>query len=595
MEDDPKRSPDSPSAKDVVSVESIFTRPRGLGPLEKPFDLATCASFLSLSGGSILYCLSAMCVIYGIGAVLGPVFAGTFTLADTLPCIVALNVYELALLAVLVVIVMWQDVTDDAISLVVLVALFLVVTGIALTTTSPLKSGPPWVLLLGASCFVLAMGKVFVLKRFIGMRISANLWSGLALVLGWNFLAGARFADATIMKGVGRQQWLVSWLVLLAGGVTILLDTVLRRDEPPDASSKKAAFLRRPAMGWVFALLLLAAAGVHQYALGYVFGVDSAFVDYVPLVSILSLVAVQLALHLRTGAGYLEAALAAVPLAVFLLALLEAPHLENPALGIQLLWYPPVFLGLTGATVLALGLRRRCAGLLAVVPLYALGVLLTSTSSGAVPQDLHWQLAGALLVSGLFVAGLLRRSATLCFLAVIVGTGGFSATHAFQGFTRFLGLGWWPGTLGLAGLGTLVVALVFGRMPRALLFLAALGVIVSAFDYLPSHFGYADLFTVLVLGALGVGLWLRFRQWYPVTVLAGPLVYRLVVACVRLSSWRYVLLGFVLLFIGAWVSIRKGKRVKRDATASAASAPPPLDRPSSPAVGDVPSSQPGGS
>ena len=84
-------------------------------------------SFLSLTGGSILYCLSAASIIYGIGQIIGPSLAKSILLSQTLPCLLAINLYELALLAVLVIIVRFRNVTDDAVSLLILIALFLVI------------------------------------------------------------------------------------------------------------------------------------------------------------------------------------------------------------------------------------------------------------------------------------------------------------------------------------------------------------------------------------------------------------------------------------------------------------------------------------
>ena len=597
MEDDPEGPPHHPPGKETPpppEPPGLLTRPLRLGPLDKPVDLAACRDFLSVNGGSVLYCLSAMCVLGGIAAILGPVFARSFVLGETLPCIVALNVYEIALLAALLVIVLWQDVTDDAISLVVLSGVFLVVSGIALTTTSNV-SQPRWVLLIGACCFVLAMGKVFVLRRFIGMSIGPVLWAGLAVVLGWNFLAGARLAEATTTKSIGREQWLASWLVLLAGGVIVLLDGALRRPRSADTSSVRVPFLRRPTMGWVFALVLLVAAGVHQRARAYVFDVHSAFIDYLPLVSILSLFSVQLALRLRSEPAYVETGLAAIPLAAFLCALIEGPVLEKPGLGVQLLWYPPVFLGLTGAAVLLTGIRKRCRILFPVVPFYALGVVLTLTSSAASPGDLHWHLSGVLIVSGLLVVGVVRRSAALCVLAVVVGVLGFAATDAFEGFARFMELSWEGAVLGLAGVGTLVVAILFGRMPPAVLVPAALGTMICAFDFLPSELGVKDVLAVLVLLALVVGLRMRLRHWSSMVILCVPIAWRLVVASVLLDSWRYVLLGFVLLFAGACLSIRKGKRARRGATAagSVQADPAPQTVPPSRATDEPSSPRPG--
>ena len=54
-------------------------------------------SFLRVSGSSALFCLSAISIMYGIAQMITPVMAQSNSLSKTLPCIGALNLYELAL------------------------------------------------------------------------------------------------------------------------------------------------------------------------------------------------------------------------------------------------------------------------------------------------------------------------------------------------------------------------------------------------------------------------------------------------------------------------------------------------------------------
>ena len=63
--------------------------------------------------------------------VLRPVLESSNSLRDAMPCLLTLHVYELALLGVLLLIV-FKKVVDDAVSLAILMALFLVGTSIAL-------------------------------------------------------------------------------------------------------------------------------------------------------------------------------------------------------------------------------------------------------------------------------------------------------------------------------------------------------------------------------------------------------------------------------------------------------------------------------
>ena len=119
--------------------------------------------FFDFTGGSILYCLSAVFVAYGIVNVMGPMLSMGEALKNALPCILTLHIYELALLGVLILIVS-RKVVDDAISVVILVALFLVGTSIALGAVADTGiSASVW---LGLAGIVFALGKLFVMKRF---------------------------------------------------------------------------------------------------------------------------------------------------------------------------------------------------------------------------------------------------------------------------------------------------------------------------------------------------------------------------------------------------------------------------------------------
>jgi len=69
--------------------------------------------FLRVSGTGLLYALSALSILYGISRIIGPVLATSGRLAETLPCFGALQSYELALFAVLLLIVLWRQATRD--------------------------------------------------------------------------------------------------------------------------------------------------------------------------------------------------------------------------------------------------------------------------------------------------------------------------------------------------------------------------------------------------------------------------------------------------------------------------------------------------
>ncbi len=111
-------------------------------------------AFIHLTKGSILYCLSALCIIYGIVRIVGPILARSDVLNQTLPCLGVLNLYELALLGAILLLVLWKNVTDDAVFLVVLIALFLIASGITLDTVA--NNSPPAAAAVGLASVLIA-------------------------------------------------------------------------------------------------------------------------------------------------------------------------------------------------------------------------------------------------------------------------------------------------------------------------------------------------------------------------------------------------------------------------------------------------------
>ncbi|MBN2312137.1 MAG: hypothetical protein JXR94_24375, partial [Candidatus Hydrogenedentes bacterium] len=439
------------------------------------FDWGPWRAFFSLTGGSILYCLSALCVVFGIGEILGPALAESYNLRETLPCIAAINVYELALLGVLLLIVVWQKVTDDAISLVVIAALFLIGSGMVLTTVA--NDSPSIVLAIGAVCLVLGIAKLLAMRQSIGLSITAAGFGGLAVVLAWNFGAAALLALLVTGAGVERADWLLSWLAPFAAGALILVDSVLRIGLVPEAGGESKPFLRRLPMWLIFAAVILAAAGVHEYVLAYVFDIRSGWGDYLPLLNIVLLLLLGLSLALRERPGHFDTCLAAAPLAVCLLAVAKGHVLAPASFGIELIWYPPVLLALTGAGSCWLAWRRRVPLTAYVAAAYLLGVILTAGFQPQRPLHLNWEVTGALLVAGLFAAGLMRSNPVLCFVAVVAASFGFGFTGAAGPLATLLAVHRMVLVWGITGAGALGVALIFGRKtPLALSLVGALGV-----------------------------------------------------------------------------------------------------------------------
>ena len=499
-----------------------------------------------------------MSILYGIVKIMTPVLAKSNAFGDVLPCILALNVYELALLGVLVTIVMWKHVTDDAISLVVLIGLFVIASGIVLGTGA--YHAPMTCLYIGIVCIVLGMGKLCVMRRFILRQMGKLFMVGMALILLWNFLTptlmSGLFANAPAEGTSYRVYWLTAWLVLLIGGGLIIGDASSFRVSAGQGSSKARAFLHRPAMAWIFGLVVLGAASGHQYGVAYMYRVPQAFGDYIPLIGVISLLAFELMRSLEKRLGPAEIAVCCVPLGCAFWAIVNKSIIVRLAVSPEMLWYPPVMLAVVGGAILWLGLRHRRGGLTYVAILYGLGSLLTIGFSADKPYELNWHLAGGGIVALLFVLGVLRRNVFLCFGAVIVLSAGAGTSELFGSIAKSVDLTVCGAAAGVAGLGTLGLCLALGRKaPRVLILFGAAMLMMFIFDYLGRSLAWSDIPTAGVTGLMCAALWLRTRNMAGLPVICIPLLRKLYMLLGAMSSWGFVLLSFVLLFTGAAVSL----------------------------------------
>ena len=518
--------------------------------------------FLSLTGGSILYCLSALSIIYGITRIIGPPLAKSNVLADIFPCVIVLNVYELALLAVLILIVVWKNVTDDAISLVILVGIFLIGTGMTLGVVA--ASGPAICFWTGIACTFLGFAKLYIMRRFISFRLGTLSFIGICLILAWNFLTPSLMAGPILARTatdeIRRTHWLIGWLVMLTGAGLVLAEAIRAKPQ----QDKREALLRTPSMVWIFSLVLMTAAAYYQYGIAYMFAVDYALGDFIPLIAVGSILLLQLLrcignLPLRT-----DIIVSSVPLLVTILTAANKKIIAGSSLSIEIFWYPPVFL--TVIAILFAGLaryhRQKLFSYIALA--YALGVLLTIGYAPDKAQPLNWQLCGAGIVTVLLFLGVIHRNVAICFSAVMALALGLGITDWFAALAQKHGLTLIGAVAFVAGLGTIVICLVFGRkVPRIITLFAAFAITGFLFDFLPTGLGWIDLGASGAVAVISVIFWLRPRDIIAAAITWTPIFPKVYLLARDMSSWGFVLLSFVLLFLGAFVSIFiKGRRPK---------------------------------
>ena len=524
------------------------------------FSLRT---FLKRSGGSIFYCLSALAILYGLVQIIGPILArNNSAFLERLMCVATLHLYELALLGVLALIVAWQRVTDDAISLVILIGIFLIAGGIAVETIA--MDSPRIAMAVGAASLALALAKLTVMRNRAGVRIGGLFMWAIVLLLGWNFFISPIIADELKTKladkAVLRTLWQKGWVIMLGSGVLMLVHAV--RSDPGDVRRLDSGkpFLHTSGMTWVFGLVLFLVAAVHQHALPYGFYFPYKVGDYLPMLLIVSLLGVVLSRTYAHKVPHLQAFFALVPLAATMTVQLSGSFMEGPKLGLGTIWYPPAILAVMCIGLLLMALQTRRRDLLSFSGLYLIAVILTMGATPADPRALNWMLGGSLLGVSLLVASIVLDSPSLALATVVLVSIGSLHADWLDKLGHYLAMPEASVFALVAGGSTMLVYLWFRRrLPRVAAVFAALllsaGCIVAC-----SKSGEPGEFAVgaLLIGMLGFVVWRRTRDMMTAGILAFPLARTTYLLLESAGAWRYVMLSFVLLAIGAFVSLRKG-------------------------------------
>ncbi|MCK4999714.1 MAG: hypothetical protein KAS23_09270 [Anaerohalosphaera sp.] len=515
--------------------------------------------FLSLTGGSIVYCLCALSIIYGIGQIVGPALADSYEASQTMPAVGVLNLYEICLLGALIYIVVRRKVTDDAVSLVLLIALFLVGTGLTLGTIAPTSFWP--CLSIGIGCVGLGAGKLYAMRKFVSLRIGVLSFVGLMIVLMWNFLGSPLMAWAFVLgewtDETRHGQWMLSWLVMIVGAGFIIAEAMLVKGTEIAANRKGNPFIRTYAMVWVFGLALLTAAGGHQYAVSYMFVIDWVWGDYIPLAAVMALLGIELlrcwgrSFEIEFG----EVVLACVPLLLMAVAIDDRAVNASFLFGSEVIAYPPVLLAIVGGVVCLQGVVHRREFLIYAALAYAFSVLLTVGFDASNPYDLNWRLCGSGVIAAVTVIGIVKRNPVVCFLAVSLASFGLAVSQRFNLYVDQFGMSQVGAVAAVMGLGCITISLVFGmKTHKVIVILGSICLMAGMFDFLGGSLGVKDVVVGVVAGGLCAGLWFRVRNVPAVLLVGLPFVPKLLMLPGNMSSWAFVVLSFVLLFAGIVVS-----------------------------------------
>jgi hypothetical protein len=316
-------------------------------------------------------------------------------------------------------------------------------------------------------------------------------------------------------------------------------------------------------MAWVFAAVLVAGTALHQYATRYVFDLPFYAVDYLPLAGL----AAFTALEVLRGYGRPEAApriaLGAVPLVAIAVTLASKSYDTAAGLGAGLLGDGIVVFGGIAllAIVSAARSRNRELELIAAAHVLALIVLaLPQPSPADGAEHVNWTLIQAGITAAVGATLLIYRIPALWLAALIAGVLWLPASDEFRDLTEYDDLSD-PRQAALLvlvyGLGTVVIAAVFGKeCPHFITGTGAAGIALAGFAFLPAaNLSQTAAIAAALLVCGAVFAW-RARDWLASAILSAPLAFAAYRALEHAQGWRYMLLGFLLLAIGAVWSVR---------------------------------------
>jgi hypothetical protein len=509
---------------------------------------------------SLFYVASAGLVLAGIGQVLSPVLGKNELTPEHMMSLGSMFGYEMAVFGVMLLIAVWKKVYDDAISLTLVIALFLVATPIALNTVA--APYPELAIALGGVIFALALVRVGV----ISSRVVGGISPSVILILAVYLLVGAVWPGAlgkmvAMHKGDGQIMpvWLLGYGLVL--GCSCLLPAVLVPDGVQAADKGKwdtTAFLKTYGMRWCFTAVLGLGAVVQFYAMAWAFGLKVPGVLMLPGVLPMLVAGMVLARAYGEKMNAGMYILAGVPVAAVMVLGVFSARMPEDAGAMGMVLSPGTLLACLGAVITFLGYRMApgARGLYAIGPVTsALGLVIVARYF--FEGDFGQAMAGMCLVGSLLWAGWVLRSAWPAVAGCAVAGAMAMGLAEMAGYHSPLAL-----MLGVlaAGMGMSGLVCVMGdKAGVKLTWLTLLTTSVSGF-YIA---GVADAPTwMAVLAALmvpvsGVLIGLRTNYWL-LAVLAlvpGACLVRYMPAVG--AGWVMLGGGFVLLGLGLVASLTK--------------------------------------
>lgn len=552
------------------------------------------------NGASLLYSLSVLSVIYGLVGILTPLFCVKNVLKDKLICIGTLQGYEILLVLAAIVPFVKKKITKDSVSLIIFIAMFLVVGAITLDTIS--NDGYMLSKVIGISWLAFAGGKIFMMKKSLKMKFHPLLVSGLMTLLLWNYLASPVIAEyhlsiaptSTNIPFDLWEFWRMCWLMFLFSGLLIWFYSVSAPNiKSINESNNSTPFLHSSKMTWIFTGILYIASMYHQRVLCYVYDIPYHIADFLPALIILIFICAETVwiyrtkyfnkaiklkenglskneknnkskskhavFWLKTGC-ITEKILYGIPLVLIIILCSAKSDFSVGTYWYDIFWNPIFMLICCSALLIYDLLHFKRSYLIYHLIVYFFVFILICGASYGFPQTFNWKLSGMIVIFFLIILGLLRKNIYIAMAGLLLGVSGiFYLTGAVPN-QKAIKINELPAFLSACSAIIIFFYLIIKeKFPRKA---AVFGITVFCLFIMFCYDGKsgidayritAGLFTALI----GIVLIKRLNDLPCGITMQFPILIYGITKIEKMNYWDFIILGFIMLFMGGLYSIYK--------------------------------------
>jgi hypothetical protein len=230
--------------------------------------------------GSLFYLFSAASILVGLTKILVPIFDADGKLTEKLWSVGAINVYELGLLVVLL-LVMWRKVYDDAVSLATLVAAFLVASAVTLNVVA---AELPWVVIgLGAGGMLLCAGKLALIRRYVVGHFKLMPLLTISILMSANLALPGIMGYAQSNAGTNSQLhelWYMGWCWTVVG-LLVLCIAAMSNESELFFPTFTSPVIRSSNFRMVFLGIIVVASIGQQWAMQWAFFLKGGLPDLI--------------------------------------------------------------------------------------------------------------------------------------------------------------------------------------------------------------------------------------------------------------------------------------------------------------------------